>query len=119
MPELPEVETMCRGIRGIIGSVIERVVDPRCQYRPIACEPSIATIARRLRDQTIDAVTRVGKRVIIETPRWALVLQPKMTGLVAIDQVPDPEHVRLILELSGGSIPQMVFWDRRGLGQSL
>ena len=116
MPELPEVETMCRGVRPIIGSVIDRVVDPRCLYRPIACNPSLGSIQRRLRGQVITGVARLGKRVLIETDRLVLALQPKMTGLVTIEAPPGPEHVRLILQLSGTDVPQLFFWDRRGLG---
>lgn len=116
MPELPEVETMCRGVRPVVGSVIERVVDPRCTYRPIVCEPPLPELKRRLRGQTITGISRIGKRVIVETERWALVLQPKMTGLVSIDAPPDQEHVRLILQLRGTDVPQLIFWDRRGLG---
>lgn len=116
MPELPEVETMCRGVRGIIGAHIHRVIDPKCTYRPIVCQPPLASIHRRLRGQAITGVSRIGKRVLIETERWALVLQPKMTGLVSIDSPPGPDHVRLILELSGTQATRLTFWDRRGLG---
>ena len=116
MPELPEVETMCRGVRPVIGATIQRVIDPRCAYRPIACQPPLATIAQRLRGQTITGISRLGKRVVIETERSALILQPKMTGLVCIEPPPDPEHVRLILQLSGARVRELVFWDRRGLG---
>lgn len=116
MPELPEVETMCRGLRPVIGSIIERVVDPRCAYRPIVCTPSLHSIDRKLRGQSITGISRLGKRVLVETEQSVLVLQPKMTGLVTIESPPDPEHVRLIVRLSGGSVPELMFWDRRGLG---
>jgi formamidopyrimidine-DNA glycosylase len=116
MPELPEVETMCRGVRPIIGGTIARVVDPKCTYRPVACDPSLRSIASRLRGQEITGVSRVGKRVLIETSRWSLVLQPKMTGLVSIEAPPGPEHVRLILELDNCPAERLSFWDRRGLG---
>ena len=43
-------------------------------------------------------------------------LQPKMTGLVSIDLPPDPDHVRLKIELSGALVERLLFWDRRGLG---
>ncbi len=115
MPELPEVETMCRGVRAVIGSTIARVVDPKCVYRPVACDPSLRSIAARLRGQEITGVSRIGKRVLIETAGWSLILQPKMTGLVSIEDPPGPEHVRLILELEGGSAHRLYFWDRRGL----
>lgn len=116
MPELPEVETMCRGLRPVIGSLIERVVDPRCAYRPIVCTPSLHSIDRKLRGQSITGISRLGKRVLVETGQSVLVLQPKMTGLVTIESPPDPEHVRLIVRLSGGSVRELIFWDRRGLG---
>lgn len=116
MPELPEVETMCRGVRPTIGGVIKRVIDPRCTYRPIKCQPSLEEIDQKLRGQRIEAISRLGKRVVIETQEWALVLQPKMTGLVAIDEVPDLEHVRLELRLKGAAVDRLLFWDRRGLG---
>jgi formamidopyrimidine-DNA glycosylase len=116
MPELPEVETMCRGVRPVIGAVIDKVIDPKCTYRPIACNPPLPEIKRRLRGQTITGVSRIGKRVVIETERWALILQPKMSGLVSIDAPPDPEHVRLILRLRDAKVAQVIFWDRRGLG---
>lgn len=116
MPELPEVETMCRGVRPVIGATIVRVVDPKCTYRPVACDPTIRSISARLRNQVITGISRIGKRVIVETKTWALVLQPKMTGLVSIEDPPGHEHVRLILELSGCANQQLYFWDRRGLG---
>lgn len=116
MPELPEVETMCRGVRPIIGATIDRVVDPKCAYRPIVCQPNLKSIAARLRGQTITGISRIGKRVLIETTQWVLVLQPKMTGLVSIEDPPSVEHVRLIIELSNCETTRVLFWDRRGLG---
>ncbi len=93
-----------------------RVIDPKCSYRPIACDPSLKSIAQRLRGRTITGVSRIGKRVIIEVAPWALILQPKMTGLVAIDEPPGRDHVRLVLELESCTAPKLTFWDRRGLG---
>ncbi len=97
-------------------SQIARVIDPKCSYRPIACDPTLRSIGARLRGQEITGISRLGKRVLIETNRWALVLQPKMTGLVSIDDPPSPEHVRLILELDNCATSRLLFWDRRGLG---
>ncbi len=40
-----------------------------------------------------------------------------MTGLVSIAEPPTSEHVRLRLVFEQGStVPELVFWDRRGLG---
>ncbi len=60
MPELPEVETMCRGVRPIIGATISRVLDPKCTYRPIACDPGLKAIAARLRGQKVTGISRIG-----------------------------------------------------------
>ena len=116
MPELPEVETMCRGIARIVGRTIESVSKPACRYRPIALTPGLATIARRLQGEAITEISRLGKRVLLHTRQWALVLQPKMTGLVAIELPPDPDHVRLQIDFSGAPPLRLQFWDRRGLG---
>ena len=116
MPELPEVETMCRGIRAVVGRRIDRVHAPRCRYRPIAMEPKLATLRARLRDQRIEEVSRLGKRVVIHAAEHALVFEPRMTGLVTLANAPDPDHVRLILELDGAADTPLIFWDRRGLG---
>ncbi len=116
MPELPEVETMCRGIRPIIGRKVQSVRVPKCVCRPIVMRPKIVTIRRRLVGQTIQDVTRLGKRVLIHTADLALVLQPRMTGLVSLGQTPGPDHVRLQIHFAGSPQTQLLFWDRRGLG---
>lgn len=116
MPELPEVETMCRGIHPIIGRTILRVTKPRCDYRPIAMTPTIRTINQRLGGHKVEEVTRLGKRVLIHAARHVLILQPKMTGLVSLDEPPDPDHNRLQMEFKGKPNLTLLFWDRRGLG---
>ena len=117
MPELPEVETMRRGILAIVGS---RVVDARpaaCDKRPILIEPRPATLRRRVVDRTITDVGRVGKRVVIQLDSGdALVIEPRMTGLVLLAAPPTTEHLRLRLTLAEGRATELLYWDRRGLG---
>lgn len=114
MPELPEVETMCRGIYPIIGQRVRSVSLPQCNYRPIQIRPKVAEIDARFAGRRIEAVTRLGKRVVIQTAEDSLILQPKMTGLVALDEPPDPDHVRLQIDFANRL--RLQFWDRRGLG---
>lgn len=116
MPELPEVETMRRGLLPIVGRRIASVTTPPCACRPISIKPSLDEIAKQLTGQSVHDVTRLGKRVLIETKQWALVLQPKMTGLATLSEVPDPDHVRLRIEISGRPRLVVHFWDQRGLG---
>ncbi|MBS0208491.1 MAG: bifunctional DNA-formamidopyrimidine glycosylase/DNA-(apurinic or apyrimidinic site) lyase [Planctomycetes bacterium] len=123
MPELPEVETMCRGIRSLVGGTVVAVAKPRCACRPISIRPALPRIARRIEGQTIAAIERLGKRVIL---RFAsddrLVIEPRMTGLVLLAEPPDQDHLRLSLTVecptkNGRVQPkEMLFWDRRGLG---
>ena len=124
MPELPEVETMCRGIGGAVGRRIVAVTLPRGRVRPIATAPRPAEFVRRITGRTIAGVSRRGKRVVLElaggdlAPLW-LVIEPRMTGLMLVADPPTTEHVRLELELAatrGPAADRILFWDQRGLG---
>ena len=44
MPELPEVETMKRGIAAVVGCRIRGVVRPKCRLRPIQISPDFARL---------------------------------------------------------------------------
>jgi len=128
MPELPEVETMRRGIAGMVGSRITAACFPRETRRPIAMHPTAGVMRRRLVGRTISAVHRFGKRVAIElgatderSAAW-LIIEPRMTGLLLLVPPPTSEHVRMELAYDrggqGGAVAhgRLVFWDRRGLG---
>ncbi len=117
MPELPEVETMRRGIRGIVGSTIADVYRCACKLKPIEVSPRIDVFRRRVTKQPVVAVDRIGKRVVVRLANGlAIVFEPRMTGLVLVADPPNLEHLRLCLELAGGKTKRVWFWDRRGLG---
>jgi formamidopyrimidine-DNA glycosylase len=117
VPELPEVETMRRGIAGIAGCRVAGAERVRCERRPILIEPRIDALARRLRGRRIDDVGRLGKRVVLRLDSGErLIFEPRMTGLVLITDPPTQEHLRFRLDLAGGPIPHVWYWDRRGLG---
>ena len=117
MPELPEVETMRRGIAAAVGSRVTDVVKLRCSRKPIAIRPGIAQFRRRVEGATISELARAGKRVVIwlDTDE-AIVIEPRMTGLVLIADPPTTEHLRWRLDLEHGPLPAICYWDRRGLG---
>jgi len=134
MPELPEVETMCRGLGPIVGRRIAAVEFPGSRVRPAPVHPSRAVLARRVTGRHVAAVQRRGKRVILELSGessapagneslW-LVIEPRMTGLMLLVDPPSPEHVRLVLTLAPSrgetqrehALHRVLFWDRRGLG---
>jgi formamidopyrimidine-DNA glycosylase len=117
MPELPEVETMRRGILGIVGSRITGVERARCQRRPILVDPAMPRFRRLAVGAMIRDVGRIGKRVVVHLDRSAaIVFEPRMTGLVLLAEPPTAEHLRLRITLFGGDSPELLYWDRRGLG---
>ncbi|MEM8943540.1 MAG: bifunctional DNA-formamidopyrimidine glycosylase/DNA-(apurinic or apyrimidinic site) lyase [Planctomycetota bacterium] len=117
MPELPEVETMRRGIVGCRGGRIVDVTKLRCSRKPIEISPMPAQFRRRVRGATVTELTRAGKRVVLwlDTDE-AIVIEPRMTGLVLVVDPPTNEHLRWQLKLEGADVDQVFYWDRRGLG---
>lgn len=120
MPELPEVETMVRGLRPEIDqrTVLEMEFCP-CTRRPIQVTPSSREFRQKVRNKRITRVFRFAKRVIIELEgRLFIVVEPRMTGLMLVSQPPTQEHRRICWHLSPkrGVCDSFEFWDRRGLG---
>lgn len=117
MPELPEVETMRRGVAVIAGQRITDACRPPCRCRPIQIKPRIDVLRRRVAGRRIASVDRLGKRVVLRLDDDAsLVIEPRMTGLVLLADPPGPEHLRFRLQLDCGPYRELLFWDRRGLG---
>lgn len=118
MPELPEVETMRRGVLPAVGGRIVTIEKFRCRHRPIGITPTIRSIRRRAVGRTVAAVERIGKRVVLRLDDGqALVFEPRMTGLILLDDAPDRGHLRLRVTLAGARADRLLFWDRRGLGR--
>ena len=128
MPELPEVETMRRAILPAVGRTIVNVVVPRSRLRPIILQPCAAELRCRLVGRTICAISRCGKRVVLELDdSKRLVFEPRMTGLVLPNHPPQQAHARLAIHLtppatnvgvehSAGTVRSICYWDQRGLG---
>ncbi len=120
MPELPEVETMCRGIACFRGEIIENTHFPRHTRRPSPIQPRPKIMAAKLQRARIMDVTRLGKRVVLRVRQNEhhidsfLVFEPRMTGLLLRVSPPTHQHVRLIV--TTGQKQPLIFWDRRGLG---
>ena len=117
MPELPEVETMRRGIAAIAGGRVVEIERLRCPRKPILISPRIDSCRRRIVGQRITTVDRAGKRVVLRFESGdALVIEPRMTGLVLVADPPDPLYLRLRLEVRESALREFFYWDRRGLG---
>lgn len=117
MPELPEVETMRRGVAGICGHRILSVRRTPCELRPIAVSPRMDALNRRVQGRKIQNIGRRGKRILLELDdQAAIVIEPRMTGLVLVADPPNQTHLRIQIELEGPLHDELLFWDRRGLG---
>jgi formamidopyrimidine-DNA glycosylase len=107
---------MRRGVAHIAGRRITGVERPRCTRKPILVAPRIDAFRRRAVGRRITAVERVGKRVVLRLDSAdAIVLEPRMTGLVLVAHPPTSEHLRLRIALDGEP-GELLYWDRRGLG---
>ncbi len=119
MPELPEVETMVRGIRPFVeGRTVEAMLRCRCACKPISIRPRFELLSKRLVGRRIDAVRRLGKRVVLDVSDGsAVVIEPRMTGLMLLSDPPDRLHLRIEWKFAGrAKYNSLWFWDRRGLG---
>jgi len=117
MPELPEVETMRRGVLPVVGSTIGEIEFVRSRFKKILVTPRADTFRRRAVHQEIVDVGRIGKRVLLHLANdHAVVIEPRMTGLVLLAEPPDEEHLRVGFHLEDGPVETLWFWDRRGLG---
>ncbi|MCA9089138.1 MAG: bifunctional DNA-formamidopyrimidine glycosylase/DNA-(apurinic or apyrimidinic site) lyase [Planctomycetaceae bacterium] len=117
MPELPEVETMVRGIRPWVeGRQLEDVVRPLCRCKPIAIQPAFSELRKRVQGRVVDRVWRRAKRIVLELNSGdSFLIEPRMTGLMLVADPPDVQHLRFEWRLEG-SQANLWFWDRRGLG---
>jgi formamidopyrimidine-DNA glycosylase len=117
VPELPEVETMRRGLLPLVGGVIDRVEFPEIPYRPIEQTPTNTAFESRARGQKIVAIDRIAKRVLVRLDSGdSIVMQPKMAGLALIADPPSQQHIRMIAHVRNANADRLIYWDRRGLG---
>jgi formamidopyrimidine-DNA glycosylase len=118
MPELPEVETMCRGLAPVVGRTIVSIDHCPNRRRPLSISPPLGTIRKRIAGHRVEGIERRGKRVILWLDdRQCLVIEPRMTGLVLLADPPTVEHLRYSIRFRGAPTLKLFFWDQRGLGR--
>ncbi len=117
MPELPEVETVVRGLRApLLGRRIERMWH---DWPPTIHSPSPPEFAARIAGQEIQAIDRRGKYILIRLGRDTLVIHLKMSGRLYVAAAEAQQeadrwvHVRF--DLDGGG--QLRFSDLRKFGR--
>jgi formamidopyrimidine-DNA glycosylase len=116
MPELPEVETVARDLRGLVlGATISGA---RCYWDRTLRNVTPEAFANGVTGRRIEAVGRRAKLIVVElSGDVALTIHLKMTGqlfVVAADQ-PEDGYIRLVLELADGR--ELRFRDIRKFGK--
>ncbi|MFW6164512.1 MAG: DNA-formamidopyrimidine glycosylase, partial [Planctomycetota bacterium] len=116
MPELPEVETVTRGLQRHLPGRTITGVDVRWERTVAAPEP--AAFARRLAGQSITSVRRRGKWIVFQLDSGdALLVHLRMTGQLLLEgaDCPDGDYTRAVLHLDDGR--RLRFSDMRKFGR--
>jgi formamidopyrimidine-DNA glycosylase len=115
MPELPEVETIVRGLRApLIGHTFSGV---RVEWERMT-QPSARELRARLPGQRVEAIHRRGKYLVIQlSGKDNLIIHLKMTGDLEVlpADVPGHQHDRVVFDLENGN--QLRFRDPRKFGR--
>ncbi len=117
MPELPEVETVARGLRQpLVGRTF---TGARFLWARTAAMPTPELFNARLADSRIEGVSRRGKYILIElSSPDTLLIHLKMSGQLAV--LPNGEtthhHVRAIFTLDNEN--ELRFKDQRKFGKA-
>jgi formamidopyrimidine-DNA glycosylase len=116
MPELPEVETVARGLQAsLVGRVIVQV---EILWTRAIVAPDPATFSERVTGQLVAGVDRRGKWLVLSLSGGeTLLIHLRMSGRVVIESEPclDNRHVRVMFLLDDGQ--RLSFIDQRKFGR--
>ena len=118
MPELPEVETIARGLaRRYPGRTM---AGARVKHADVLVAPlTAASLGRRVRDRRVESIARYGKNVLIELEgELRLLANMGMTGrLVAADAPAAADFRHVAVAFAFRDAPDMLFDDMRRFGR--
>ena len=124
MPELPEVETVRRGLApALVGRRIARARTKRADLR----FPFPDRFAARLKGRRVDALERRAKYLVARlddgnvwithlgmTGRWSIIGAKQQPGDFYYSEPPDPTHTHVVIEIEDGA--RLEFNDPRRFG---
>jgi formamidopyrimidine-DNA glycosylase len=115
MPELPEVETIARGLRPHLTG--QRLVGAQVLWSKTLSTPTPAEFLEQIQDQQILEVKRRAKFLILQLSGTSLLFHLRMSGDLTIqdEAYETQKHDRLILDLENGH--KLVFNDTRKFGR--
>ncbi len=117
MPELPEVETVVRGLRApLIGRRIESMWH---DWAATIHSPGAAEFAARISGQSVKAINRRGKYILIELEHDTLVVHLKMSGRLYVAEAESTNEADRWVHVSFGLDDgrQLRFSDARKFGR--
>jgi formamidopyrimidine-DNA glycosylase len=115
MPELPEVETIARGLHAALPGRTITGVTVRW-VRTIAC-PAVSQFEEQILGRRVRSVGRRGKYIVLALDRGYLLFHLKMSGRLYVVPFGQPweKHEHTTFDLDDGS--QLRFWDVRKFGR--
>jgi formamidopyrimidine-DNA glycosylase len=118
VPELPEVETIVRGLRAANNIIGKTIMNSQVLWHRSLAVPLPAAFSENIQGQQVLAVERRGKYIIIRLTRQALLIHLRMSGDIFVE-MGEPtritKHDRVILEFTDGS--RLAFNDTRKFGR--
>lgn len=118
MPELPEVETIVRGLRAADNIIGKTIINSQVLWQRSLAVPLPVEFQNQIRGQQILAVDRRGKFIVIKLTRQILLIHLRMSGDIFVENTAatrNDKHDRVILEFSDGS--RLAFNDTRKFGR--
>lgn len=115
MPELPEVETVARGLRELL--VGRRFIGVHIRWPRTIAHPEPERFAQELVGRQVRSVDRRGKYVVIGLDRGSLLIHLKMSGRLLVMPASDPVdvHTHTLFDLDDDS--RLCFRDVRKFGR--
>jgi formamidopyrimidine-DNA glycosylase len=113
MPELPEVETVRRGLEKLVKN--RKIIDIKINYQPLV-KTGVEDLELNLIDARIQSVNRRGKYILFDFGSKILVSHLRMEGkyLLFDDEVPLNKHFHAFFKLDNGKT--LVYQDVRKFG---
>ena len=121
MPELPEVETIARRLRN--GSVDDppllgrTIANAELLWERTLAAPQVQEFYQRISGQTIAAIGRRAKYLLIHLDAETLIIHLRMSGDLMVEKTTDPvaTHHRMLLNFTDGI--RLAFNDTRKFGR--
>jgi formamidopyrimidine-DNA glycosylase len=124
MPELPEVETIARGLRegnGDQPSILQyQIIKVKLLWPRTLAKPQPGHLSRLMKDRLINKITRRGKFLVFELGGIYMLIHLRMSGdlIIRAGNAPLEKHDRLVIWLEKeGVVCQLAFNDTRKFGR--